>query len=33
VAADKLVYEQYGMQEKIMHDLREEFNRYLSKWM
>lgn len=33
VDADRQVYEQYGMQEKIMHDLREEFNRFLSKWM
>ncbi|MFN4313605.1 MAG: hypothetical protein ACK4E0_04875 [Chitinophagaceae bacterium] len=33
VEADKEIFEQYRVQEKIIHDLRSEFNRYLAKWM
>lgn len=33
IQADKETLDEYRMEEKIMHDLREEFNRYLSKWM
>ena len=33
IQADKDTLDEYRMEEKIMHELREEFNRYLSKWM
>lgn len=33
IQADKDTLDEYRMEEKMMHELREEFNRYLSKWM